>query len=274
MAKKISPSVLVEGARKMLDDGWGYIWGAYGQIWTQADQDRVKADPDGRAQTKEYGQKWVGHHVIDCSGIPYKIAKDNGISIAHGSNTQYLKYCDKKGKIENGVTLVPGVGVFKYSDKYKNPYYHVGIYEGNGKVIEAQGTYRGVIRSSLFGWTHYGYWKFVDWADAGGDKIVETLRKGSKGPAVSALQEMLNKLGYNSGAVDGVFGSKTEAAVKNFQKDNRLTADGLAGERTMEILAIKASVAPAIPPDVTDDVVTVKFPRTVFDALKDILNRS
>ncbi len=271
MAKKISPSVMVDGAQKMLDEGWGYIWGAHGQIWTQAAQDRVNADPNGRAQTKKYGQQWVGKHVIDCSGIPYKIADDHGISIAHGSNTQYLKYCDKKGKIESGITLAPGVGVFKYSTEYANPYYHVGIYIGNNSVIEAQGTYKGVVKSSLFGWTHYGYWKFVDWENAGGDKIVETLRKGSKGSAVVALQEMLNKLGYNAGNVDGIFGAKTEAAVKAFQKDRGLTVDGIAGEQTLVVLAAASAVTPQPEPE---DTVTLKLPRTVFETLKDIINRS
>lgn len=271
--KKIKPSVLVDGAKKMLDEHWGYIWGAAGQIWTQADQDRVKNDPEGRAQTKEYGQKWVGKHVIDCSGIPYKIAKDNGIKIPHGSNSQYLHYCSNKGKLDSSVKLVPGMGVFKYSTKYKNPYYHVGIYIGNNSVIEAQGTYRGVIKSSLFGWTHYGYWKFVDWSEAEGDVIVETLRKGSLGPVVVALQEKLNKLGYNAGKEDGIYGSKTEDAVRKFQKDNGLTEDGIAGDNT--IAALSAAAAVVKPDEDTNrDTVSLVLPRDLFVALKEIINRS
>lgn len=58
------------------------------------------------------------------------------------------------------------------------------------------------------------------------------LRKGSSGTEVKQLQENLNKLGYNCGKADGVFGNNTELAVRNFQKDNGLTADGIVGNAT------------------------------------------
>jgi peptidoglycan hydrolase-like protein with peptidoglycan-binding domain len=46
----------------------------------------------------------------------------------------------------------------------------------------------------------------------------ETLKKGSKGNEVSQLQTFLKNKGYYSGELDGVFGSKTEAAVKGYQE--------------------------------------------------------
>ena len=58
------------------------------------------------------------------------------------------------------------------------------------------------------------------------------LKKGSRGTEVKKLQEQLNKLGYNCGKVDGIFGSRTESAVKAFQKDNGLVVDGIAGSKT------------------------------------------
>ena len=58
------------------------------------------------------------------------------------------------------------------------------------------------------------------------------LRTGSRGDAVRKLQEMLNVKGYTCGSVDGIFGSKTKAAVLAFQKANGLGADGIVGPLT------------------------------------------
>ena len=58
------------------------------------------------------------------------------------------------------------------------------------------------------------------------------LRTGSRGDAVRKLQEMLIAKGYTCGNVDGIFGSKTYAAVLAFQKANGLPADGIVGPLT------------------------------------------
>ena len=58
------------------------------------------------------------------------------------------------------------------------------------------------------------------------------LRTGSCGDAVRKLQELLNAKGYTCGNVDGIFGSKTYAAVLAFQKANGLAADGIVGPLT------------------------------------------
>ena len=57
------------------------------------------------------------------------------------------------------------------------------------------------------------------------------IKKGSKGSAVLQLQKMLNAKGYKL-TEDGDFGSKTEAAVKAYQKANGLEVDGEVGEKT------------------------------------------
>ena len=59
-----------------------------------------------------------------------------------------------------------------------------------------------------------------------------TVSYGSRGDAVRKLQELLNALGYDCGSVDGIFGSKTKAAVLAFQKANGLGADGIVGSLT------------------------------------------
>lgn len=58
------------------------------------------------------------------------------------------------------------------------------------------------------------------------------LRTGSRGDAVRKLQELLNAKGYTCGSADGIFGSKTYAAVLAFQKANGLAADGIVGSLT------------------------------------------
>lgn len=58
------------------------------------------------------------------------------------------------------------------------------------------------------------------------------LKKGSKGEAVSRLQEGLQALGYHVGPIDGDFGPETVKAVKAFQTDNGLAADGIVGPKT------------------------------------------
>jgi len=58
------------------------------------------------------------------------------------------------------------------------------------------------------------------------------LKIGSKGSSVKQLQNLLNQRGYNLTA-DGVYGSNTMAAVKDFQKRNGLAVDGVAGELTL-----------------------------------------
>lgn len=60
------------------------------------------------------------------------------------------------------------------------------------------------------------------------------LKKGMKGNDVKYIQESLISLGYSCGkkGVDGSFGSDTEKAVKSFQKDKKLTQDGIVGKKT------------------------------------------
>lgn len=70
-----------------------------------------------------------------------------------------------------------------------------------------------------------------------------SLRNGSTGTAVKTLQQRLKELGYYSGSVDGKFGDGTEQAVIAFQKANGLTADGVAGTKTITKLYSNNAVA-------------------------------
>lgn len=58
------------------------------------------------------------------------------------------------------------------------------------------------------------------------------MRKGAQGNITKLLQEKLVSLGYSTNGIDGIFGSGTYSAVKAFQANNGLSADGIVGQNT------------------------------------------
>ena len=72
---------------------------------------------------------------------------------------------------------------------------------------------------------------------ASGGSAGTTLKLNSQGTKVSQLQTDLKQLGYYYAQITGNFGEKTEAAVKAFQKAKGLTADGVAGTKTLNAIA-------------------------------------
>lgn len=64
---------------------------------------------------------------------------------------------------------------------------------------------------------------------------METLSFGSRGPNVKLIQSLLNRIGYNAGTVDGVYGTRTQQAVIAFQRNNGLTPDGIVGPATWKV---------------------------------------
>lgn len=69
------------------------------------------------------------------------------------------------------------------------------------------------------------------------------VKVGSTGATVRTIQTKLKRWGYYTGSVDGIFGSKTKAAVQYFQRKNGLTADGIVGNATAKALGITLSGA-------------------------------
>ena len=71
-----------------------------------------------------------------------------------------------------------------------------------------------------------------------GEKIHPTLRKGDKGADVANLQKLLMQAGYTlpKYGADGDFGNECLSAVKAFQKDKKLTVDGIVGAKTWKAL--------------------------------------
>jgi len=226
---KIRAADLIAKFQQAKDEKWGYIYGASGQKWTQAKQNAAT-----REQTVKWGQRWVGKTVADCSGLFVWAFKQLGGSIYHGSNTIWKKYCSAQGKITADSVLKPGTAVFlcKGNDRH-----HIGLYIGEGWVIEAKGTYYGVVRSKVSAWHEWGELKDVDY-EAGEEPAFQPLKRGDSGERVTELQTRLLAHGYDLSpyGADGQFGAKTQAALKAFQKEKRLPEDGICDQATWTAL--------------------------------------
>jgi len=66
-------------------------------------------------------------------------------------------------------------------------------------------------------------------------------RRGDSGDTVKSIQTRLKRWGYYNGAIDGIYGSRTEKAVRQFQKNNGLKVDGVCGSATMAALGLSYS---------------------------------
>ena len=99
---------------------------------------------------------------------------------------------------------------------------------------------------------------------------MRVLREGMTGSDVEALQTRLQMRGFPPGAIDGAFGSGTEAAVVSFQQSEGLAADGVVGALTAQALGFAAPDLPPAPsmPDVTVAVVSKMFPATPLGPIK------
>ena len=252
--KVITTAALIEKFEQALYNKWGYIWGTAGEMWTQARQEKMERTTDAdRANSRKFGSKWIGHRVADCSGLLYWAFKQLGGYMYHGSDTMYRKYCTDHGELRSGARtdgqgLKPGTAVFVWKEA-KGKYTHVGLYVGGGKVIEAKGAQAGVTTSKITDskWTHWGELKGVDYTGTVPEPAPEpepakkpTLRKGNRNAYVKEMQKMLQELGYSLGicGADGDFGTATEKAVKEVQKDHdgpdgkALAIDGICGQAT------------------------------------------
>ena len=174
---------LSQEALKIFSAECGYIWGTAGVMWTREKQTELEHDHAGDnnyAMAIKYGSKWIGHIVYDCSGLILALLKAHGIKVPHGSNSQWNNSLSEKGTIEGDIPV--GSAVFKVRNG--NDYYHVGIYVGNGMVVEARGTTAGVVESRLSSWTHYGLLKGVtyskdDGIEIGSEAIVDVPNDGT-----------------------------------------------------------------------------------------------
>lgn len=150
---------LVKWAEYAADKGWGYVYGTYGTVLSESMLTaKMEQYPDEVATKEQFiRDTWLGKRTADCVGLIKgygwfnTVSQDTEIG-ANGmqdlsANGMY-DAATVKGEIST-IPETPGLAVWKDG--------HIGIYIGDGNVVEAYGTERGVIRSALAdgGWTHW-----------------------------------------------------------------------------------------------------------------------
>lgn len=150
---------LVKWAEFAADKHWGYVYGTYGTVLNQSMLDsKATQYPDEVGGNLEFiKNNWLGKRTADCVGLIkgyswYDVATQSTLLVSNGmpdigADTMY-ENATEKGTIDT-IPETPGLAVWFEG--------HIGIYIGNGKVVEAYGTEQGVIRSDLANgaWTHW-----------------------------------------------------------------------------------------------------------------------
>lgn len=236
--------------------GWPYVWGACAAQCTPSKREYYAnrdSCPDGEKgvikancpvlsgkQEKCDGCKWFpdGERVLidDCWGFAKQVLSRVGIKLnGYGCTSGWNSKANWSA--QGVIADMPNVVclVFVYDRNHKD-YSHVGIHIGGGEIIHCSGTVkRGNTGEKM--WTHYAVPKGLE-GDTPMPAFKPTIRKGSSGEYVTLLQTKLIQLGYDLGSygADGKFGNKTVEAVKQFQKDHGLIADGVVGPMTWDAL--------------------------------------
>ncbi len=150
---------LVQWAIAAEKAGWGYVWGICGQVLTEsALASKVSQYPDEVGSQEEFIRThWLGRRCADCVGFikGYGWLDAETQEIEYGTNGMPdigadAMYANATGKgTIDTIPEIPGLAVWHEG--------HIGIYVGNGEVIEAMGTRYGVVCTQLAdrGWTHW-----------------------------------------------------------------------------------------------------------------------
>ncbi|MED4061692.1 peptidoglycan-binding domain-containing protein [Priestia megaterium] len=229
--------------------GKPYWFGCFGQTASEALFKTKKKQYPSYYTASDFSKQY-GQRVHDCAGlikgymmsISPTAAPTYNASFDKSADAMYSE-CTEKGAISS-IPEIAGICVWKKG--------HIGVYLGNGKVVEARGHAYGVIYSKLsdIKWTNWGKLKWVDYGVVAPIETpvenntevttvnitTKSLKKGTKGAEVKTLQLLLNGKSNAGITVDGDFGSKTDAAVRNYQKSKGLGVDGEVGSKTWDAL--------------------------------------
>lgn len=150
---------IVKWAIHAQENGWGYVYGTYGSVLDEALlTSKIAQYPDEVGGYEDFiRQNWLGGRTADCVGLikgygwyntetaQIEIGANGMPDI--GANTMY-ENATEKGTIDT-IPEIPGLAVWHEG--------HIGIYIGNGEVIQAANTNAGVIRTPIgqTGWTHW-----------------------------------------------------------------------------------------------------------------------
>lgn len=228
--------------------GHAYIYGGTGQPCTPAYRRARQAQYPSMAtairvncpvlsgrQATCTGCRWEGKKAFDCAQLTRRTAESVGLSLPSGATSQWRKgEWKQKGTID---TLPKDKIAFLYKEK-NGKMVHTGVYLGDGSFVHARDHRAGVIRQDLsaYLWTH---WAILGDGVSGTVEDTPTFRvikitEGQRllrGELIEKMQIKLEKQGYAVGGIDGVYGRKTEAAVKAYQIANGIEANGIVTER-------------------------------------------
>lgn len=221
--------------------GRPYWRGCYGQHASPAllEYER-KRFPDSYKAKDFADQAKAGQKVHDCSGLPKGAMLCTTVN--GDPDKSLLSPVDKNPPMLWDAATVRSSDMSKFPNipaylVYNSNRSHVGVYVGDGVVVEARGHLYGVVHSKITDsrWKHWSDYCHADYSDQQEDDEVkydelQVCRRGSTGDAVKTIQANVRA------TVDGVFGSNTEVAVKKFQKDHGLTADGIVGKNTWKAI--------------------------------------
>ena len=227
-----------------------YIWGAQGQGYPTLTEAWIKAKESGSNETnalKTYRRAVAAGmeklcKAFDCSGLGMYWLIREGLCTYDMTANGMMGKCT----LIQVSHLKKGDWVFRVykSGANKGRAYHIGyVVDDDLNVVHAKGRAYGVVKEKFSAtyWNAYGrpsYFKNeIDTAAERAEHAAfnRTLKKGMKGDDVRELQKLLNAAGDNL-VVDGDFGKKTLAAVKDFQKRKSLKVDGIVGEKTIAAL--------------------------------------
>lgn len=203
--------------------------------------------PLARGYAVKYTDEWCATFV---SAVSIKVGYTDIIPTECGCN-EMIKLFQKLGTWNESDSRVPNPGDIIFYDwedsgsgDNRNSSDHVGIVErvvgDTITVIEgnySQSVKRRNIRVNGKYIRGYGVPKYdKENAPATSDSTVtvslSVLKKGAKGEQVKAVQRMLYSMGYAIGSVDGDFGSKTETALRAYQKKKGLIVNGIVDQKT------------------------------------------